>query len=261
MNITVFTSNQRRHLFLIKELASICETLYAVIEVKTFVMDRKKSFQNQSEWLQDYFKRLIEAEKYVFNTSLLLPKNVRPIILQSGDLNHLPLSYLETVLNSQYFVVFGSSYIKGELCEILVRNRALNIHMGISPYYRGAACNFWALYDRNIQHVGGTVHLLSKGLDSGDILFHALPETQKEDPFILGMKAVKVTQLKLKEALKKGTIDSMPSFPCDKSKEIRYCRCKDFNDEAARKYLANYPDKEEVYKALRQRSFKEFVLA
>ena len=47
--------------------------------------------------------------------------------------------------------------------------------MGVSPYYRGTSCNFWAIYDDNPSYVGSTIHLLSKGLDSGDILFHCIP--------------------------------------------------------------------------------------
>ena len=46
--------------------------------------------------------------------------------------------------------------------------------MGISPYYRGTDCNFWALYDNNSHLVGSTIHYLSKGIDSGPILYHAI---------------------------------------------------------------------------------------
>ena len=34
-NITVFTVNQPRHLFLIEELSKVCDKLYAVIESST----------------------------------------------------------------------------------------------------------------------------------------------------------------------------------------------------------------------------------
>ena len=57
--------------------------------------------------------------------------------------------------------------------------------MGISPYYRGSACNFWALYDKNPQFVGATIHYLSEGLDDGDILFHVLPSKKYLNTLIL----------------------------------------------------------------------------
>ena len=81
-------------------------------------------------------------------------------------------------------MVFGSSYIKGELVDYLVKQKAINIHMGVSPYYRGCDCNFWALYDNNPHLVGATIHLLSKGLDSGPMLYHAMSNI-KSNPFEL----------------------------------------------------------------------------
>ena len=66
------------------------------------------------------------------------------------------------------------------MIDFLIKD-AINIHMGISPYYRGSSCNFWAIYDGNPSYVGATIHLLSKGLDSGDILFHCLPKPLNND--------------------------------------------------------------------------------
>ena len=83
-----------------------------------------------------------------------------------GDLNHLKKADLKDFLESDIYVVFGSSYIKGFLVDFLIKRKAINIHMGLSPYYRGADCNFWALQDDNPHYVGATIHLLSKGLDS-----------------------------------------------------------------------------------------------
>ena len=70
-------------------------------------------------------------------------------------------------------------YIKGPLVNFLIKKKAINIHMGISPYYRGADCNFWAMYDGNSHLVGATIHMLSKGLDSGSILYHAMSKKNK----------------------------------------------------------------------------------
>ena len=79
-----------------------------------------------------------------------------------GDLNKIDIDILGPALNSESFIVFGSSYIKGELIDMLVKKKCFNIHMGVSPFYRGSSCNFWALHDENFQYVGATVHLLSK---------------------------------------------------------------------------------------------------
>ena len=62
--------------------------------------------------------------------------------------------------------------------------------MGISPYYKGSDCNFWALYDGNSDLVGATIHMLSKDLDGGEVLFHATSEYHK-NPYLYSMSTVK----------------------------------------------------------------------
>ena len=100
-----------------------------------------------------------------------------------GDLNFCTMDKLKEFLKSDLYIVFGSSYIKNDLAKFLVRKKAINIHMGISPFYRGTDCNFWALFDNNPHLVGATIHRLSLGLDSGPILYHAL-STPKKNLFL-----------------------------------------------------------------------------
>lgn len=108
--------------------------------------------------MKKYFQNVISAELNLFGNSFVnkFNKNIKILPLQLGDLNKCSMTLLNDFLQSDYYIVFGSSYIKGELVEFLVNNKAINIHMGVSPYYRGADCNFWALYDNNPHLVGAT---------------------------------------------------------------------------------------------------------
>ena len=116
--------------------------------------------------MQNYFSRVMDAEKKVFGMKTFLPENVKAYPIKMGDLNKIPFAALNEIKNSDVFVVFGSSYIKGDLIDFLVSRKAINIHMGVSPYYRGSSCNFWAAYEKRYDLIGSTIHLLSKGLDS-----------------------------------------------------------------------------------------------
>lgn len=51
----------------------------------------------------------------------------------------------------------------------------LNIHTGLSPYYRGSDTIFWPLHNGEPEYVGVTVHRLEPGIDSGPILATAKP--------------------------------------------------------------------------------------
>ena len=124
------------------------------------------------------------------------------------------------------------------LIDFLVEKNAFNIHMGLSPYYRGTSCNFWALYDENPAYVGATIHMLSKGLDSGDMLFHCVPNLEKNDtPFDFTMRSVAVAFKGLVGAIEGEQIFSMSRIKQDKSQEIRYTKNSEFTDLIAKEFM------------------------
>ena len=47
----------------------------------------------------------------------------------------------------------------------------INIHMGITPRYRGVHGGYWALASRDADNCGVTVHLVDQGIDTGGILY------------------------------------------------------------------------------------------
>lgn len=259
MKITVFTSNQPRHISLIEELATIADEVYAIQECNTVFPGQVDDFFKKSEVMQQYFRHVIAAEQEVFGDIKFTSKNVSQLVLKSGDLNKLDMKTLSMALDSDYYIVFGSSFIKGPLCEFLVEKKAINIHMGVSPYYRGSSCNFWALYDGNPELVGATIHMLSKGLDSGDMLFHAFPKAEAADPFVIGMMAVRSAHNSLIEYIKSGYITELTPIKQNKTNEIRYTRNKDFTDEVAKEYLLKPPTPIEIKNKLEKRDLSQFL--
>jgi len=259
MKIVVFTSNQPRHISLIRELAGIADEVFAVMECNTLFPGEREDFYKKTPVMQEYFSNVMQAEQEVFGKTEFLPANARPLVLKMGDLNLLDLKIFKPIFSADICVVFGSSYIKGKLCENLINGGAINIHMGISPYYRGSSCNFWALYDNRPDMVGATIHWLGKGLDSGDMLFHAFPNPASVDPFVYGMLSVKAAHRALVEKIASREIFNMTSIKQDKSKEIRYTRNKDFNDEVAAEYLQNRMTPEELFLILKKRNEELFL--
>lgn len=258
MKITVCTGNQPRHLSLIRDLASIADEVHAIIEVTTLFPGKREDFFKKSDVMQEYFSHVMDSEKSIFGTASFLPKNVRPIIMKMGDLNDIPMATLASALQSDEYVVFGASFIRGELIDFLVQHRAYNIHMGVSPYYRGSSCNFWAAYHGNIDLVGATIHVLSKGLDSGNMFFHALPQAT-EGAFDLGMRAVQSAHKGLITYLENGMLKKMTQVRQDPILEIRYTRNSDFTDDVALDYLKKLPSEKEIHEALSKRDISKFL--
>jgi len=253
MRIAVFTSNQRRHTALIHRLAEIAEQVVAVQECVTLFPGQVADFYRKSAVMQRYFSRVMAAEEEVFGPPGFTPPNATVLSMKMADLNQVPLEVLAPALACDVHIIFGSTFIKGPLCAALVAKRALNIHMGVSPYYRGSSCNFWAMYDGRADLVGATIHLLSAGLDSGAMLFHALPAPRAVDPFVAGMLAVRAAHQGLAQAIAAGTIHSLASVAQDKSRQIRYTRNADFTDEVAAEYLARLPSPAQVEASMGRR--------
>ena len=251
MKIAVFTSNQPRHLALVRALSAVADEVIAVQESTTVFPGDVADFFDNSATMQAYFSRVMAAEHAVFGDIGFLPANVRQLSIKMGDVSRLGTGVLALALAADVVVVFGASYIKGELVESLIERRAVNLHMGLSPYYRGSSCNFWALHDRNPDLVGATIHLLSKGLDSGDILFQARPRAEAVEPFEFGMRAVKAALDGLVHHLGADTLFAEPVAQ-DRALEIRYTRHADFDDAVAQSFLDGGLGAEDIAKLCRE---------
>lgn len=67
-----------------------------------------------------------------------------------------------------------------EACEAVF----LNIHCGITPAYRGVHGAYWALANGDEANAGVTVHLVDKGIDSGEIVYQCTIEIGSQDNFL-----------------------------------------------------------------------------
>lgn len=232
MKITVFTSNHPRHLSFIKKLNTISDELNVIIESKTYFSE---NFIIKDA--KEYFFKMKNSETKIFGNIEPLKNNGKTIFLNMGDLSKLNLNIIDFALNSDIYIVFGCGYIKGDLCDYLIQKKAVNIHMGVSPFFRGAACNFWALYDNFPEYVGATIHYISKGLDSGPVIFHSVIEGKVSNLFDYGMLAVEGAQNNLIKEIVSNNIFKLKTKKYDKHKEIRYSRKKDFSEEIITKFL------------------------
>lgn len=85
-------------------------------------------------------------------------------------------------LKPELIVINGTRILKRDFiaatpCPIV------NIHVGITPKYRGVHGGYWALYN-NEQHLFGvTLHEVDQGIDSGEIIAQKILEATAEDNF------------------------------------------------------------------------------
>jgi len=84
-------------------------------------------------------------------------------------------------LSPDVIVVMGACLLGQQI--INSARYVINMHTGLSPYYRGGYTNFWPFIKKQYGYFGVTIHVLSVGIDSGDIVYTAQPEVSCEDDF------------------------------------------------------------------------------
>lgn len=73
----------------------------------------------------------------------------------------------------------GTSIVRDHVLD--TAGLALNLHWGLSPYYRGVACTEWALLNWDPYNIGVTIHVLSKHIDGGHIVAQERVEVKPGD--------------------------------------------------------------------------------
>ena len=101
MRVTIFSSNQPRHLNLAKEFSKICDSVFLVSGVTTvFPGHINDFFYKKSEIMQTYFQNVIQSERNIFGDISFLPNNVRTLQIKLEDLNKLNKNQLSDALQS-----------------------------------------------------------------------------------------------------------------------------------------------------------------
>ncbi len=91
----------------------------------------------------------------------------------------------------------------------------INTHHGITPQYRGAHGAYWALYNRDPENCGVTVHLVDEGIDTGNIISQARIAPESTDsfvtyPYLLTEQALPLL-VKAIEDIKRNALQTTPA--------------------------------------------------
>ena len=109
--------------------------------------------------------------------------------------------------------------------------KVINMHTGLSPYYRGGPCAFWCLYNEELEYLGVTIHFLTAGIDSGDIILsrRMADITPSDNEATLDCKIIKLGVGLMQKAVKmflEGGLKGVPQWT--KGRVFLY---KDFTPE------------------------------
>lgn len=239
MRIAVFTSNAIRHKYVANMLTKEADEVLVVSECsQNDAVDMEKLKSSLSP-IEAHFYERYQTEKKFFARNDSFISNVLPLLYKEINLPYV----FEVVKKFQpdMMFCFGASIIKEPLISLLPPGRFINLHLGLSPYYRGSGTNFWPFVNEELEYVGATILHIDAGIDTGDIIAHVRPEIEIGDNVhTVGCKVIKAGASCLIEVMKmvreNKKLNRVKQW---KVPDEKYYRGKDFNEKVLLRYKNN----------------------
>lgn len=138
--------------------------------------------EEESEAWDWFFIRRSKFEKNVVGPKRQLKAKNNPDIhyLKKNDINSSKTISMIKKYSPGFIAAFGTSIMKENFLS-RYSECTYNLHLGNPEFYRGSSCNFWPIYNRDLQQLGATVHKIEKKVDAGKIVAKSFITMDIED--------------------------------------------------------------------------------
>lgn len=234
-NIVILTGSELRHTYFRKALS-----LQGGIKTMRSYCETKPKPPTSQKNQDDHLIAREQVEQDFFGAVVALTDDQsEPVFIEAGDIN--APNYIRDIiaLKPDLIISYGCSIIKGDLL-IHFDGRILNVHLGLSPYYRGTGTNFWPLVNNEPECVGATFMYMDRGIDTGNIIHQIRASIITGDgPHQIGNRLIR--DLPFTFAWIIQNFDNLePIAPPMKSCEGKLYRRKDFSPEATEQINTNF---------------------
>lgn len=238
IKLVILTSGAKRHKFFANFLAEKFDVVGVVSETKRPLASTADIEEHPA--VAAHKKEIaIGEEKYfgkhaVFN----LPED-RVLHLEFGHINDPEVFQWIKSRAPDYLALFGTDIIRPPILSEF-ENRIVNMHLGLSPYYRGSATSFWPLVYGEPECIGATIHLAIQKIDAGMMLGQIRPVMVLGDgPQDIGCKTI-IAGTELMSRLILEYAEGKLNLKAQDLSIGRVFRKKDFNPEAVLKMKENF---------------------
>ena len=241
MKIVILTGSETRHVYFRKKMASDTRievlTSYCENDEKSLANRNKQNEQTSQLEIQhveartqseiDFFSDYIESSEDKSN----------PKLISKGAINDEAIVNEIVAMEPDLLVCYGSSLIKSDLLTKF-DGRFLNVHLGLSPYYRGSGTNVWPLINLEPDMVGATFMYIDAGIDTGKIIHQIRADVYLGDsPHTIGNRLIRKITLTYAETVCNFRDLESEEQPASEGK-LYYQR--DFTAESCEKLYLNF---------------------
>ena len=186
--IIIITSNALRHQFFSEQICRKFDVKEVFIEGDFTKNNYFNSFSDDIVKRHFELRHNSELDFFFDNYDLLYTKS---IIVEKGYVS--TASFLKRLkkVQPELIVTYGCSIIRGPILDIF-KDKIINIHLGISPYYKGSGTNFHALVNNDFKYFGYSIIFMNEKIDDGEIIHQRQADYFEHDtPHTLGNRLIK----------------------------------------------------------------------
>lgn len=184
MRLVLFSGDHPRHLFVNKKVLEFFDDVFVIVMEREYLLPEPPSHldNHDKELFQMHFenRHLVESSVYGDLNSYVVFKNFKSIFIKPDKLNTVLVAEEVKKFNADFCFIFGVDLILDPVINVLPKD-TINLHLGLSPWYKGGATLFWPFYHLEPQFCGSTFHQITQQPDAGKIIHQCVPELLKGD--------------------------------------------------------------------------------
>jgi phosphoribosylglycinamide formyltransferase 1 len=242
--IIIITGSELRHTFFRKWMAlqegfevvrTYCEglekSLATLVEAQAGNELRRMHLRAREQSEEDFFRLYVDG----------VEDRSGPLFIPKGEINAAP--HVEAIKAAQpdILVCYGSSIIREPLLSAF-SGHFLNVHLGLSPYYRGSGTNYWPLVNGEPEFVGATFMHIDAGIDTGEVIHQIRARVAPGDtPVQIGNRLIiDMAATCCRLVIDWSKLTPMKQMPM--SSNDRVYKKKDYTEESVAKLYENFCD-------------------
>lgn len=184
MKVLLFSGTHPRHLYVHTAILAAFDVCGAVCMSREEMIPKPPASASDRDkaLFVRHFRDRLDAEKRYFGE-----RDARRVfsgvpVHECGvsDINSSATAEFISSCAPDVVFIFGTTLIKEPVMSSLPQDR-LNLHLGLSPWYRGAATLFWPFYNLQPQFAGSTLHQILPRADAGAIIHQSVPFLERGD--------------------------------------------------------------------------------
>ena len=184
MKLILFSGSHPRHLFINKRVLDFFDDVLVIVMQREEVLPEPPSNLNQldKKLFIKHFANRYEVEKNTYGnlSSKEVFKGYKTIYIDQNELNTERIAKEVEIFSPDIAFIFGVDLILDPVLDKLPVDK-INLHLGLSPWYKGGATLYFPFYHLRPQYCGCTFHKITKDADAGEIIHQCVPKLEYGD--------------------------------------------------------------------------------